>query len=185
MSIKIVALSGSLSKQSRTRLLVSRIAQQAALAFNGKVDILDVAELAPTLGTALSWTGLPPAIVDAHQRLANADLLVIGSPVYKGSYSGLFKHLLDLADPTLLSGKAAILAATGGSDKHALVIEQHLRPLASFFELHTVPVGIFVRDVDTTAEGLAQASISGRISQAIRQAHVLLSGHAGTWKVAA
>lgn len=184
MPLKIAALSGSLSQPSRTRLLVGHVAQQAAAALRAEVDVVDLAELVAAAGT-LALNALPPAWAEAHQRLARADLLVIGSPVYKGSYAGLFKHFLDLADPALLRGRVAILAATGGSDRHALVIEQHLRPLASFFELHTVPAGIYLRDAEATADGLAQPAVAARIALAVGQARLLVGWQGAALRAAA
>ena len=74
-----------------------------------------------------------------------ADALVLASPVYKGSYCGLFKHLLDLLDPLSLAGKPVLLGATGGGPRHALVIEHQLRPLLGFFEAQTLATGHLCR----------------------------------------
>jgi FMN reductase len=145
---KIVALTGSLSTPSRTRSLVETIAHRLAQQWPASVHVIDIAELASELGHAVSFNSIPAAVTRAHQLLAQADVLVLASPVYKGSYSGLFKHFLDLLDPNALRGKVTLLAATGGSDRHALVLEHQLRPLASFFEVVTVPSGVYARDSD-------------------------------------
>jgi len=143
---KIVALSGSLSKPSRTRNLVETIAHRLAQQWPASVHVIDIAELTGELGHAVSFQNIPASIQRAQQLLTQADVLVLASPVYKGSYSGLFKHFLDLLDPGALRGKVTLLAATGGSDRHALVLEHQLRPLASFFETVTAPSGIYARD---------------------------------------
>ena len=173
---QIVVLSGSLNKPSRTRALLETIANRIAPRLRGRVEVIDVAELAPVLGTAVSFDKLPPAIVEAHQLLASADLLIIGSPVYKASYTGLLKHFLDLLEPSRLSGKVAILAATGGSDRHALVLEHQFRPLLSFFEINTVPAGVYVSDAQFDNHRLKESSgaASQRIDLAIEQALRLL-----------
>ena len=145
---KIVALTGSLSKPSRTRSLVEAIAHSLAKRWPASVQVIDIAELADELGHAVSFQSIPASVTRAHQLLAQADVLILASPVYKGSYSGLFKHFLDLLDPASLRGKVAVLAATGGSDRHALVLDHQLRPLASFFETLTVPSGVYARDCD-------------------------------------
>lgn len=69
------------------------------------------------------------------QTIIEAEALVIGSPTYKGSYTGLFKHVFDLLDPADLRGKPVILTATGGGDRHSLVVEHQLRPLFAFSRL--------------------------------------------------
>lgn len=167
---RVIALSGSLTQPSRTRHLVELIGQQAARRLHADFELIDVSELAPSLAATVSFKNLPDAVHQAQQKLARADLIVIGSPVYKGSYSGLLKHFLDLVDPALLSGEVALLAATGGSDRHALVIEHQLRPLASFFELHTVPAGVYARDTEFSDYRLSSDSVQQRIDLALRQA---------------
>jgi FMN reductase len=151
-----------------------RIGRQAAHRLGAEFDVVDIAELAPSLAIT-SFKNLPEAVLRAQQRLKAADLLVIGSPVYKGSYSGLLKHFLDLTDPNLLAGKVAVLAATGGSDRHALVIDHQLRPLASFFELNTVPAGVYARDTEfVDYRRLASESTQARVDLAVGQALSLL-----------
>lgn len=172
---QIVILSGSLSKPSRTRALLETIAERIAPRLHAEVSVVDIAEIAPALAAATSFDRLPAAVVDAHRQLAAADLLVVGSPVYKGSYTGLFKHFLDLLDPSRLSGKVAVLAATGGSDRHALVVEHQLRPLLSFFDVHTVPAAVYACDREFHDRRLADASpVHQRIDLAVGQAQRLL-----------
>ena len=172
---KIVVLSGSLNQPSRTRVLLETIARRIAPRLRADVSVVDIAALAPVLGSAVSFDRLPVEVVEAHRQLASADLLIIGSPVYKGSYTGLFKHLLDLLDPTQLSGKVAILAATGGSDRHALVLEHQLRPLLSFFEVNTVPAGVYACDRELQDGQLPETSaLHRRIDLAVEQALQLL-----------
>ncbi|MDY0747682.1 NAD(P)H-dependent oxidoreductase [Paucibacter sp. R3-3] len=184
---RIVALSGSLSRPSRTRALVELIAGHAAAGLPAQVEVIDIAELAPALGNALVPGDLPPAVAAAQRTLAAADLIIIGSPVYKGSYSGLLKHFLDLVDPGLLSGKVAILAATGGSDRHALVLDHQWRPLASFFELVTAPSGLFVKDSDFVQYQLPSDhhEVLARVNLVVAQAHRLLRVTPTTRKVTA
>ena len=81
-------------------------------------------------------------------RSRAADALIVGSPVYKGSYTGLFKHLFDFVEPEALAGKPVILTATGGGPRHALVVEHSLRPLFGFFTALTIPTAIYASDQD-------------------------------------
>jgi len=174
---KIVVLTGSLSKPSRTRNLAETIAQRLAQQWPASIQVIDIADLGGDIASALSFQSIPASVARAHQLLTQADVLILASPVYKGSYSGLFKHLLDLLDPKALRGKVALLAATGGSERHALVLDHQLRPLASFFETITVPSGVYACDGDFVnyALELPQAvSTLARIDLVVNQALALL-----------
>ena len=62
------------------------------------------------------------------RQIESADALIVATPVYRGSYTGLFKHLFDLVDHEALIGTPVLLAATGGSDRHSLVIDHQFGP---------------------------------------------------------
>jgi FMN reductase len=95
---------------------------------------------------------------------------VVGSPTFKGSYTGLFKHFFDLLDPNSLKGKPVILAATGGGERHSLVVEHQLRPLFGFFEALTIPTAIYASDRDFADGALVSEAIRARAQQAIAEA---------------
>ena len=139
---KVVAVSGSLQTPSRTLVLVEHIVSALGEVLPIETEVITLEELAPHLGGALYRNQLPAV---AQQRLAaieSADVLVVASPVYRASYSGLFKHLFDLVGQDALIDVPVLLAATGGSDRHALVIDHQLRPLFSFFQARTLPLGV-------------------------------------------
>ena len=172
--MKIVGISGNISTPSRTRSLVESIINNAALKAHTKFTLIDIARFAPELGSTVTYDNFPPVLTEAYQALAEADLIVIGTPVYKASYTGLLKHFFDLLDPKKLAGKVAILAATGGTDQHALVLEYQLRPLASFFGVATAPTAIYARDNEFIDYRLNSESIESRIDTAVNQAFSLL-----------
>ena len=68
--------------------------------------------------------------------------------MFRGSYSGLFKHFFDFVGQYALAGKPVLLVATGGSDRHAMVIDQALRPLFGFFQAWTAPMGVYLSNGD-------------------------------------
>ena len=109
------------------------------------------------------------------RAVETADLLVVGSPVYKGSYTGLFKHFIDFIDYRALIGTPVALLATGGSERHALVIEHQLRPLFAFFQARPLGTGIFLTDRDLANGEIADPVLEARFGQLIREGVEALS----------
>lgn len=169
MPLRIVGLAGSLSKPSRTRALVEAAIERATARFWLEAEVLDLFAFQPSLGAAARLGDLDPAARAAVERLLAADALVLASPVYKGSYGGLFKHLLDLLDPTALTGKPVLLGATGGGPRHALVIEHQLRPLLGFFEAQTLATGIYAADADFEDGRVTDPAAIERLDRAVGQ----------------
>ena len=169
MSFRIAGFSGSFSKPSRTRALVDLALSRAAQRFGATVASHDLSDLQPQLGAANRLEdlhGLPRSVVAS---ILSADALVVGSPVYKGSYGGLFKHLFDLIDPAALAGKPVLLVATGGGARHALVIEHQLRPLFGFFEAAVLPTGIYASAADFAGETPVAEPLLDRLDRAVVQ----------------
>jgi FMN reductase len=140
---RILALSGSPSATSRTQALVETLA--ARLRAQGhQVGVSAVRELPPA--ALLAGDAAHPDIAAVVSAIAGADGLIVASPVYKASYSGLLKSLLDLLPQFALAGKTVLPLATGGSTAHVLAIDYAFRPmLQSMGAGHVVP-GYFVLD---------------------------------------
>ena len=171
----IISISGSLSNPSRTRALLDRVVAEIQGLTPAEHLSIDVSALASDLSGLTDYKAIPPRISDVLSSIQKADLLVVGSPVYKGSYTGLFKHLIDFVDPGALIGVPVLLTATGGTDRHALVIEHQLRPLFSFFQALTVPTGVFARDIDFENYRLIRPDVEDRLRRAAGEAVTLLS----------
>lgn len=168
--LKIVVVSGNLGSPSKTLVLAEQVVASIRSFAAADVEIHQLAELAPVFGPARHPGELGEAGTAVLKSIATADILVAATPVYKGSYTGLFKHLFDFVDPAALSEKPVILAATGGGDKHALVIEHQLRPLFGFFGAHTVPSGIYASERDYDGARFSNGVVLERIEAAARQA---------------
>jgi FMN reductase len=172
---RIVGLSGSPRRPSKTSTLVELVAADVLSRTHARVDIFDLVDAGPGLGAALQRQDLtlPAArIIDAIEQ---ADALIVGTPVYKGAYTGLFKHVFDLVDPRALVGKPVVLTATGGGPRHALVVEHALRPLFGFFEALTVPTAVYASDADFTDGQLTDAGVLARAGAAAQQMAGLLN----------
>lgn len=176
--LTITGFAGSFSAPSRSRTLVETAVGLAAARYGAKSHVFDLNDLGPSLGHARSLGDLEPEALEHISALLRADALVIASPVHKGSYSGLFKHVFDLLDPGLLTGKPVLLAAVGGGDRHALVIEHHLRPLFGFFEANTLATGVYASDRDFAGTKLADETTRARLVRAVNQFTPFLTSRA-------
>ncbi len=176
---EIIGFAGSFSSPSRTRQLIQTAVDQAGSRAGRGGRVFDLGDLGASLGTARRIADLAPGARDLIDSLIAADALVVGSPVYKGSYTGLFKHLFDLIDPEALRGKPVLLTATGGGHRHALVVEHQLRPLFAFFEAAVVPVGVYAASADLEGGGVAP-DVALRLQTAVGQLIGLLPRHQKT-----
>jgi FMN reductase len=167
---RVVAVSGSLHEPSKTTALVRAIT--AAIAERAEVDarLIELTRIGPSLAGALRRDQLPADVEEQLQAIENADLLIVGSPVYRASFTGLFKHLFDFVGQYALVGKPVLLAATGGGERHALIIEHQLRPLFSFFQALTLPLGVYASDTDFDGYTIATEVLESRIALAADRA---------------
>ncbi|MFE9422312.1 NADPH-dependent FMN reductase [Kitasatospora sp. NPDC006697] len=140
---RVLTVSGSPSPTSRTTRLVDHVGAQLA-GLGHRVDRLDVRELPAE--ALLAADTRHPEIARAVERVAAADALVIGTPVYKAAYSGLLKTLLDLLPQYALTGKTVLPLATGGSTAHVLAVDYALRPVLASMGAAHITQGWFVLD---------------------------------------
>lgn len=167
---KIVVVTGSPTRPSRTRALAESLVAEIARELPVDTEFVDIADIGTDLGGHVFRQGLPLHLEAALQHVENASLLVVATPVYKGAYTGLFKHLFDLVSPDALVGKPVLLAATGGGDKHALVIEHQLRPLFGFFRALTLPTGVYGAETDLKDYRVSSDALAARVRDAAGEA---------------
>lgn len=165
----IVGFSGSFSAPSTTRTLVEEAVKRAVSHFKRSSETYDLGQFGASLGTARSLADLDEPGRHIVERIIHAKALIIACPVYKGSYPGLFKHLFDLLDPSSLMGKPILLAAVGGGEKHALVVEHHLRPLFACFEAQTLATGVYASTNDFAEGRLVSPAVIERLERAVQQ----------------
>src|SRR5689334_18426685 len=167
MARRIVGISGNLARPSRTRVLVEAILAEAAGRGLGETASYDLVDAGPGLGAAVSRQDPPEALERVWREIETCDALVVGSPVYKGSYGGLLKHLFDLLDMKALAGRPVVLSATGRAEQHALMIEHELRPLFGFFGALTLPLGIYATEKDFATPSELTEAARARVAAAV------------------
>ncbi|MET9700399.1 FMN reductase [Streptomyces sp. NPDC006529] len=151
--MKLVVVSAGLSTPSSTRLLADRLAEAArdgltALGRPPSTEGVELREVAGDIANHLVTGFPPPRLSAAIDAVTAADGLIVVTPVFAASYSGLFKSFFDVIDPAALSGKPVLTAATGGTARHSLVLEHALRPLFAYLRAVVVPTAVFAASED-------------------------------------
>jgi FMN reductase len=167
---KIVAVSGGLQRPSRTLALVEQLLDGLTDVLPAETRLVELGEIVPKYGSVLQRAHLPAEIESILRDIEHADLLLVASPIYRGSYTGLFKHLFDFVHHEALIDVPVLLAATGGSDRHALAIDHQLRPLFSFFQAHTLPIGVYATDKEFDNYRVSSEALRARIALAVERA---------------
>lgn len=176
-SLSVVGLSGNITHPSKTKALVALTLELVAERLDAQTVVYEVADFGPGLDAARKPAELDPEARERFDRILAADALVVATPTYKGSYPGLFKHIIDLIDPQALIDKPVLIGATGGGEKHALVVEHQLRPLFGFFEAHTLPTAVHVSDKDFIDGRVTNELTLARLGRAVAQFDSLFPEH--------
>ncbi|WP_448850851.1 CE1759 family FMN reductase [Corynebacterium sp. 335C] len=151
---RIVVVTAGLSSPSSTRQLADMLADATVAAVSSRgeaaeVEVIEVRDLARDLATAFTAGGLSsPALDDARRAVASADGVIAAAPVFKASYSGLFKMFVDALDDEALRGVPVLVAATAGTARHGLVVDHAMRPLFAHFGAVVAPTGVFAATDD-------------------------------------
>jgi FMN reductase len=155
---QIVVVSGNPRVGSRTSVLAiavgSAIAARAGLATPAVIEV-------GALGAGLLTAGDAPT-AEAVALLKSADILVVATPTYKGSYTGVLKVLLDQLPANALAGKRAVPVVTAGVAPQAAAAEALLRQLLTELGASVLEPGLPVVEADlpesaTIAEKYAAA----------------------------
>jgi FMN reductase len=177
--LRLVLLSAGTGNPSSTRLLGDRLAQKALdlLREAGSPATVDAVELGPLAVDVARATvsGVKSADLQAAiERLAAADGVIAATPVYKAGLSGLFKSFVDLLDNDLLVAKPILLAATAGTDRHALVVDEQMRPLFAYMRALSLPTSVFA-----TPDDWAATELGDRVERAAAELAALLRAGVG------
>lgn len=182
MTHKIIAISAGLGQPSTSRMLAEQLtaATEKQLAEFGEpaaVEIIEIRELAHDI-TDASLTGFAsPRLQHVLDAVAAADALIAVTPIFKASYTGLFKSFMDALESDALTGKPVLVAATGGTTRHSLAIDFAMRPLFAYMQAVVAPTGVFASPHDWGTEG--QNGLAKRVDRAAAELASLLAG-AGT-----
>jgi FMN reductase len=180
-SRRITVLSAGLGVPSSSRLLADQLAasaerQLAAAGYAVTVDVVELRDLAVEIANNFVTGYAAPRLAEVIAGVEASDGIIAVSPVFSASYSGLFKSFIDVLDPKSLDGKAVLLGATGGTDRHQMVLDYAMRPLFSYLRARTAATGVFAGPQDWGTTGDGGSPLSSRIERAAAEFARLLDG---------
>lgn len=167
-ALNVVSLSASPHEPSKTTALLDAV----TAALSQRLDINDqrvlISRIGPQLGRSLTRGGVGVEAATALEAVEACDLLVVSTPVYRATYTGLFKHFFDFVGQDALVGTPVFLSAVGGNNSHSLSIDHQLRPLFGFFRAVALPVGVFAENAEFDAY-VPRDKLTERIASAVDQ----------------
>ena len=153
-----MVVSGGLRVPSSTRLLGDRLSAAVAASLgdgghDARPTVIELRDEAHAIVDAL-LVGFPTGSLRAAvEAVQSADGLIVVSPTFSASFSGLFKSFFDLFEGGSLPATPTLVAATGGTERHSLVLEHALRPLLVYLGADPVRTGVYAATSDFGGEG--------------------------------
>ncbi|KKC00233.1 CE1759 family FMN reductase [Mycolicibacter arupensis] len=166
--MRVVAISGGLREPSTTRLLVDRLATAVGAELGeADVEVIELRRLARAITDALVTGFASPELAEVFDAIAGSDGVIAVTPTFNATFSGLFKSFFDVLPEQTLDGLPVLIAATGGTERHSLVLDHALRPMFSYLHALVSPTGVYAATSDFGADR-SGAALSERIASAAR-----------------
>jgi len=168
---RITVLSAGLGVPSSTRLLADQLAGAAtqqlnAAGYEATVEVVELRDLAVDIANNFVTGYAAPRLAEVIGAVEASDGIIAVSPVFSASYSGLFKSFIDVLDPKSLDGKAVLLGATGGTDRHQMVLDYAMRPLFSYLRTRITATAVFAGPQDWGNTDDGGTPLSARVERA-------------------
>jgi len=171
--MNIVNLLGSPAAWSRSAWLLERVSRRLQAGGGHEVHTIALRDL-PSDALLRAETGRP-GLREAIAKVAEADVLLVATPIYKASYSGLLKAFLDTLPQGALRGKTVLPIATGGVAGHLLALDYALKPVLHALGARHIVDGVFAVDEQlaphTTLGYVAEDGLVRRLDRAVQSLH--------------
>lgn len=170
-TVSLLAINAGLGSPSSSRMVADALIESfgeqltdANIPYEAKQ--VDLREYATAIANNFVTGYADVPLQDVLDQLAAADALIVVTPVFNASYSGLFKSFFDLIGTETLAGKPVILAATGGSERHSLMLEHAMRPLFAYLKANPVNTGVFAATGDWGSNDAVARELQARMKRA-------------------
>lgn len=178
---RITVLSAGLGVPSSSRLLADQLAasaerQLSAAGYAVDVQVVELRDVAVDIANNFVTGYAAPKLAELIAGVEDSDGIIAVSPVFSASYSGLFKSFIDVLDPKSLEGKAVLLGATAGTDRHQMVLDFAMRPLFTYLRTRTASTAVFAGPQDWGNNDDGGSPLSTRVDRAAGEFAALLQG---------
>ena len=166
----LTVLSGGLREPSSTRLLADRLAASvtkhlSAQGLSVTTRVVELRPLARTIADAMTLGFANAELEEAFETVAAADGLIAVTPAFNASFGGLFKSFFDVLPEESLTDMPVLIGATGGTERHSLVLEHALRPLFSYLRAIVSPTGVYAA-TDDFGSSSEEGTLEERVDRA-------------------
>ena len=168
---RIVIIHAGLRVPSSTKLLPDGFVSAMP---EDDVQVVALRDHAHAIVDAMLTGLVPDALADVIGTVTGADALVTVTPTFSASFSGLFKSFFDILESGALKGMPVLLAATGGTARHSLMIDHSMRPMFSYLGAQAIRTGVFAATEDFGGPGAA--ALRRRIDEAVKELRSCLTG---------
>jgi FAD reductase [NAD(P)H] len=168
--MKVLGISGTLFGKKTASLVSTVLKEIQGMDTLADTELLDLGEFQVEFCDGRPLSAYNNDTQKVMEKITNADCFIIGTPIFQASLTGALKNLLDLIPPKALRGKVIGFVATGGTYQHYLVIENQLKPIASYFKAYVAPDTIYAhRDHFNEKNEIVDSEIMERVQQFARQ----------------
>jgi FMN reductase len=176
-SFHLAVITAGVTQPSSTRLLADRLTAATVAGLAPRevvVEVVDVRDVAHDVTDNVLTGFASPELQVRLDAITEADAVIVATPIYAASYSGLFKMLVDVLPADALRDTPVLLGATGGTARHSLAIEHALRPLFAHLGALVAPVAVFAASEDWGSTDAGR--LGERIERAGRSFAALVTG---------
>ena len=164
--MKILGISGGPLQSSKTLLAVNT-ALEYSHAYDSSIEteVINISQFDVQFCDArdpATYEGDSKKII---QKIIDADAYIIGTPIYRGTYTGILKNIFDLIPNDAMTGKPVGLIATGGSDHHYLALEHELKPILGFFLAFVLPGVVYANNEDYSKGVIGSEEFLAKLKQ--------------------
>lgn len=171
---RIAVVTAGLSNPSSTRMLADRLIAATVVSLERQglpstADVFELRDYAHDITNNLLTGFAAPVLESMVSTVVSADGIIVVTPIFSTSYSGLFKSFIDILDPDALTGKPVLIGANAGTARHSLAIDYAIRPLFAYLHAEPVSTGVFAASSDWGAQADEVAPLSARVERGARE----------------